>query len=112
MIMKTVRFIAIYVILSLTALPAWSQGSGLSATKLQYENFPLIEKQRGFPMRGTLQSRVQGKYGEPDRMTSAVGMPPISQWIYPEFSVYFENNYVITTVANQDRLPEKLKLIQ
>lgn len=74
--------------------------------------FAVIEKQRGLPVRGQSRASVQSQYGDPVSAKPAVGQPPISRWNYPEFSVYFEYEHVITTVASEDQLPTKLDDIQ
>jgi hypothetical protein len=75
-------------------------------------NFAAMEDERGFPVRGMSSSAVIEQYGEPGSRTTAVGDPPISMWQYEAFNVYFEYKLVITTVATEDLLPEKLKEIQ
>ncbi|MGI1678121.1 MAG: hypothetical protein K6L75_05280 [Cellvibrionaceae bacterium] len=50
------------------------------------------------PKTGLKSSQVEADFGSPINKTSAVGTPPISSWIYPEFIVYFEYDHVIHTV--------------
>ena len=78
----------------------------------QGQTFRALEKSRGLPERGISQSKVIAKYGQPQSQSGPVGSPPISTWKYPEFTVYFEHNLVITTVSESDSLPTKLKGIQ
>jgi hypothetical protein len=49
--------------------------------------------------RGLSMSQVEARYGEPARRIGAVGDPPISRWVYPQFVVYFEGQYVIHAVG-------------
>jgi hypothetical protein len=49
--------------------------------------------------RGLSMSQVEQRYGEPSRRLGAVGDPPISRWVYPQFVVYFEGQYVIHAVG-------------
>ena len=74
--------------------------------------FAEIERQRGLPVRGQSSASVQRAFGDPISKKPAVGDPPISRWNYPDFSVYFEYDHVITTVAQDDKLPTKLDDIQ
>jgi len=76
------------------------------------ESFADQESIRGFPARGVSQSTVLEKYGEPEKRNGPVGDPAIVVWKYPQFSVYFERKLVITSVAAEDQLPQKLKNIQ
>ena len=51
------------------------------------------------PTRGMTMQAVEMKFGEPTTRHPAVGEPPITRWDYPNFSVYFEHQYVIHAVA-------------
>ncbi len=50
------------------------------------------------PKTGLKTSEVEAEFGAPINKTSAVGNPPISTWIYPDFVVYFEYDHVIHAV--------------
>ncbi|MGH1470097.1 MAG: hypothetical protein ACRBCS_02820 [Cellvibrionaceae bacterium] len=50
------------------------------------------------PKTGLKSAQVEADFGSPINKTSAVGTPPISTWVYPEFVVYFEYDHVIHTV--------------
>jgi hypothetical protein len=50
------------------------------------------------PMRGETQARVEERFGAPTERQAAVGEPPISRWVYPGFTVYFEYDRVIHAV--------------
>jgi hypothetical protein len=57
------------------------------------------------PARGILMSQVLARFGEPTSRIDPVGggspqHPPIARWVYPEYTVYFENDHVIDSVAN------------
>ena len=54
------------------------------------------------PHRGESKSTVESRFGAPENQSRPVGSPPISQWHYPGFSVYFEGEQVIHTVAKKD----------
>jgi len=51
------------------------------------------------PERGMHKNTVLEDFGDPQEMTSAVGEPPISQWRYDGYVVYFEGNWVIHAVV-------------
>lgn len=71
----------------------------------------LIERVRAeqgvtLPARGALMSAVRTQFGEPAQTLAAVGggdprTPPITRWVYPEFTVYFENDHVVNAVLNK-----------
>lgn len=58
------------------------------------------------PKRGMSMDAVLARYGEPAERLAAVGgdrpqHPPITRWVYPAYTVYFENERVIDAVANR-----------
>lgn len=55
--------------------------------------------QTQLPDKGMDQAAVIARYGEPVKKTAANGQPPISRWVYPNFSVYFEGTTVIHSVV-------------
>jgi hypothetical protein len=59
--------------------------------------------QADLPRNGLSESSVENRWGQPESVTGPVGEPPIRQWHYQDFTVYFENNRVIHTVLWQDR---------
>lgn len=56
--------------------------------------------QQSHPSNGMSQQQVVAQYGQPSEKTS-VGQPVISTWRYDGFTVYFENDKVLHSVANQ-----------
>jgi hypothetical protein len=68
--------------------------------------------QATLPRRGLLMSQVEAQYGAPTQKLPAVGggnpqRPPITRWIYPEFTVYFEHSHVVNAVVNRAGPMEK-----
>jgi hypothetical protein len=61
---------------------------------------PPAERAANRPYRGMSMEKVQGTYGTPTRKIAPVGQPPIERWEYPGFTVYFEYQKVIHSVAN------------
>lgn len=51
------------------------------------------------PGRGMPMTTVEEKFGSPHTKYDEVGDPPITRWDYPEFSVYFEYQFVIHAVV-------------
>lgn len=51
------------------------------------------------PARGATMQSVESKFGAPLNKHAAVGKPPITRWDYAGFSVFFENDRVITAVS-------------
>ena len=59
-----------------------------------------VNKQQSItlPEKGMDKAQVRARFGEALEKTAASGEPPISRWIYADFSVYFENDTVIHSV--------------
>lgn len=55
------------------------------------------------PQSGMKAERVRARWGSPESTHGPVGQPAISNWHYPAFVVYFENDRVIHAVIK--RLP-------
>lgn len=53
------------------------------------------------PRNGLTKEQVLSQYGEPVERIAAVGQPPISQWVYANFTVYFEYNIVLHSVKKR-----------
>ena len=51
------------------------------------------------PKRGITMTQVEAKFGAPVTRHEAVGTPPITRWDYAGFSVFFEHDRVIDSVA-------------
>lgn len=52
------------------------------------------------PLRGQNKQSVTAEFGEPSEIIAAVGEPPISRWVYADYTVYFEYEYVIHSVVH------------
>lgn len=84
----------------LIALPAAAQTIVIPIEQQGVSSLPL-------PAPGASQSRVLEEFGLPDLQHPAVGTPKMSRWDYRDFSVYFENERVITSVRHhQPRFPQ------
>ncbi len=67
-------------------------------------SMPAGSEQSGIemPIRGMDMDQVRAYYGAPQHIKSAVGQPPITRWVYPEYTVYFEYRQVIHSVPHRD----------
>lgn len=52
------------------------------------------------PSRGITKEIVKSKFGDPQKVINATGVPPIERWVYDSFTVYFEREHVIHSVAH------------
>jgi hypothetical protein len=52
------------------------------------------------PMRGMSMEQVKQRYGLPASEHPQVGDPPITRWDYDQYSVFFEYQYVLTSVVH------------
>ena len=59
------------------------------------------------PVNGLSANDVRSKFGEPVKTYAAVGDPPITQWTYDGWSVYFEYELVLFTVLHKGAVVDK-----
>ncbi|KPP98921.1 hypothetical protein [Marinobacter sp. HL-58] len=55
------------------------------------------------PRTGMSESSVRNGWGSPTETNGPVGDPPISQWHYEDFVVYFEDDRVVHAVLKPQR---------
>jgi len=53
------------------------------------------------PGRGMTKEMVEEKFGSPTEKVAPVGEPPITRWVYGNFTVYFEYDIVLHAVLNR-----------
>lgn len=53
------------------------------------------------PERGMNKHQVENMFGTPDSRHGPKGEPAIYYWEYPDFTVYFESDYVIHAVSKR-----------
>lgn len=70
-------------------VPVMQQGSDKQTIKL--------------PAHGETKSQVQSRYGKPQGIKGPTGEPPITQWFFSDFVVYFESDRVIHAVLKPNR---------
>ena len=54
--------------------------------------------QQVLPKRGISMDQVLEDYGEPDERFGPIGEPPITEWVYGNFRVYFEHEIVLHSI--------------
>jgi hypothetical protein len=59
--------------------------------------------QQSMPRTGMTQASVRASWGQPESVEGPVGQPPVSQWHYGKFVVYFESDKVIHSVLKPQR---------
>jgi len=59
------------------------------------------------PDNGLTTADVRARFGEPVRVHSPVGNPPITRWEYEKWSVYFEYDVVLFTVLHKGAVIDK-----
>lgn len=58
-------------------------------------------------LRGSTGQQVESRHGQPERIEGPVGEPPITRWIYPEFTVVFEYDRVVHAFARQPEVENR-----
>lgn len=59
------------------------------------------------PQRGALMESIENEFGAPLTIVPAVGEPPITRWLYENFTVIFEYDHVVHAF-NRNRTVENL----
>ncbi len=75
----------------------------LAATAVQ--GAPADTTASALPDRGMTMSVVEQSFGKPVQILPAVGDPPITRWVYPAGTVYFERQYVVHSVVPRPSKP-------
>jgi len=86
--------------------------AGLVQLGIAQADVLLIEEVRqsdrmDLPANGMNKDAVQARFGKPENKRSAVGDPPITQWDYDNWSVYFEYELVLFTVLHKGAVIDK-----
>ena len=53
------------------------------------------------PGRGMTKDQVEERFGTPSEKEQPVGEPPITRWVYGNFTVYFEYDIVLHAVLHK-----------
>jgi hypothetical protein len=56
------------------------------------------DQAQSMPERGVKMESVLSNFGEPVQRYSAIGEPPITEWVYNSFRVYFEYETVLHSI--------------
>jgi len=87
------------------AVAAFAAGSLAHAEVLLVER---VKQERGMnsPARGMTMAQVEARFGAPSNKADPRGgdtklHPVINRWVYPEYTVYFERDRVISSVMNK-----------
>ncbi len=56
---------------------------------------------RDLPTNGMSAAEVERSYGSPRERHAPIGEPPITRWVYEDYSVYFEYDVVIESVLHR-----------
>ena len=88
--------------ITVTGLLLLGLSANLSAEEI---NIPATETESPefsvqLPGRGMAMENVQSRFGDATETFTAVGEPPITKWVYKNFTVYFESQFVIHAVVN------------
>ena len=92
-------------LLAASMLATLAFAGAASAEKLLIERVQ-EENKAAMPARGMSMADVEARFGAPtERLDPRGGQksqwPTINRWVYPAFTVYFENTRVIDVVANK-----------
>ncbi len=80
--------------LVLNMVPALSQAETLQMPAATPKSYSVT-----LPGRGMAMTEVLEKFGEPQARQPEVGEPPITRWVYPNYVVIFEYQYVIHSLT-------------
>ena len=58
----------------------------------------ITDETQMLPRRGISMDTVLSEFGEPDDRFGPVGEPPITEWVYGSFRVYFEDQTVLHSI--------------
>lgn len=79
------------------------------AGELTIPGHNMTAQKQVMPKRGISMEKVLSKFGEPDQRFGPVGDPPITEWVYGSFRVYFEYQTVLHSIdLNTLIMPKKL----
>jgi hypothetical protein len=81
----------------LLASTSWAQAQTVSVPAGQ-QGADAQQMQR--PARGITMADVSRRFGEPAQKLAPIGNPPITRWVYPQYTVYFEFEHVIHAVLH------------
>ena len=78
-------------------LAAWN----VSAQTTPTQQGPAASEPVIVPGNGMNMDQVMQRFGEPKEKSAAVGEPPITRWVYENYTVYFEHDLVLHSVVHR-----------
>jgi len=69
-----------------------------SATEVTIPGHTATGHMQVMPDRGISMDSVLSEFGEPDERFGPIGDPPITEWVYGSFRVYFEHEIVLHAI--------------
>jgi hypothetical protein len=102
--MRKILLGAIGIACGLTGAPSFAQD--WQVVEPPAAQAPAAPARVGLPPRGTSMAQVEAQFGAPTQRYAAVGQPPITRWVYPNFVVYFEYQHVVHAVAQHAAAPK------
>ena len=86
---------ALYLLLLGTSLLMQSANAG---DNLTIPGHLATNETQVMPKRGITMDQVMESFGEPDNRYGPIGEPPITEWVYGSFRVYFEHQIVLHSI--------------
>lgn len=99
--LKTLRNMATTMLVLGIALP--SLQAYAEQVRVPIMSHPEARASMDLPRTGQSREAVKARFGSPQDTKGPTGEPPITQWLYDDFVVYFEHNHVIHTVVKPKR---------
>ena len=59
------------------------------------------------PVRGATMDGVANQLGQPQQKLDPVGQPPITRWVYTDYTLYFEYDRLLHAVTNETTKAEE-----
>lgn len=94
------KLLATPLLIGLLATPAFAE-SQADPSELDVDR--IVRSHPDMPKRGMSMEAVRAHLGEPRRIQGPVGEPPISRWVYDDFTVFFEHERVLHSVIPRSR---------
>ncbi len=69
-----------------------------AGSELAIPGHAVMSQKQVMPERGISMEAVLSDFGEPDERYGPVGEPPITEWVYGSFRVYFEHQIVLHSI--------------
>lgn len=98
---RPVRAITLLVITGLLA-GGWAVPVAAEETRIPVMSQSDRTMRSDLPRQGQSQDGVRQRFGAPASTRGPTGEPPISQWLYDDFVVYFEYDHVIHSVVTPE----------